>query len=173
MLHEGNVTHAIQTLKNKTANFRPHNLWLDEHMPHKDSIIPHREMNSHKVYCAARKILPYIDHMLTDRLKSQSIVDTSLTIALFGGLKKSLNIDLTSASAKLQKVLVNTLNSIDEHQIDRITIYSVCGLILIVSLSGILLVIRCLCKVHFKVYKINHALSGSEEDIPLTSTSRS
>ena len=99
-------------------------------------------------------------------------MDTSLTTALFGGLKKSLNIDLTSASEKLQKVLVNTLNSIDEHQIDRITIYSICGLILIVSLSGIGLVIRCLYKVHSKVDKINHALSGSEEDIPLTSTSR-
>ena len=101
-------------------------------------------MNWYQVYRSARKILPYIDHMLTDRLKSQSIVDTSLTTALFGGLKKSLNIDLTSASEKLQKVLVNTLSSIDEHKIDRITIYSICGLILIVSLSGIGLVIRCL-----------------------------
>ena len=26
LLHEGNVTHAIKTLKNDTANFRPHNL---------------------------------------------------------------------------------------------------------------------------------------------------
>ena len=130
-------------------------------------------MNSYQVYRSARKFLPYIDHILTDRLKSQSIVDTSLTTALFGGLKKSLNLDLTTAGEKLQKVLVNTLSSIDEHQIDRITIYSVCGLTLIVSLSGIVLVIRCLCKVHFKVDKINHALSGSEEDIPLTTTSRS
>ena len=110
--------------------------------------------------------------MLTDRLKSQSIVDTSLTTALFGGLKKSLNLDLTTAGEKLQKVLVNTLSSIDEHQIDRITIYSICSLILIVSLAGIGLVIRCLYNVHTKVDKINHALSGSEEDIPLTSTSR-
>ena len=53
-----------------------------------------------------------------------------------------MNIDLTAASTKLQKVLNSTLNSIDEHQIDRITIYSVCGLRLIVSFSGILLVIR-------------------------------
>ena len=172
LLHEGNVSHAIQTLKNSTAKFRPQNLWLEEPMPHKDSIISYKGMNSYQVYRSARKILPYIDHMLTDRLKSQSIVDTSLTTALFGGLKKSLNLDLTTAGEKLQKVLVNTLSSIDEHQIDRITIYSICSLILIVSLAGIGLVIRCLYKVHTKVDKINHALSGSEEDIPLTSTSR-
>ena len=141
-------------------------------MPHKDSLIPHSQMNSYQVYCAARKTLPYIDHMLTDRLKSQSIVDTSLTTALFGDIKKSLNIDLTAASTKLQKVLVNTLNSLDEHQIDRITIYSACGIILIVSLSGILLVVRCLCKVHSKVNKINKSISVIEEDIPLTTTSR-
>ena len=172
LLHEGNVSHAIQTLKNNTANFRPHNLWLDEPMPHKDSIISYKGMNSYQVYRSARKILPYIDHMLTDRLKSQSIVDTSLTTALFGGLKKSLNLDLTTAGEKLQKVLVNTLSSIDEHQIDRITIYSICSLILIVSLAGIGLVIRCLYNVHTKVDKINKTLSGSEEDIPLASTSR-
>ena len=91
LLHEGNVSHAIQTLKNNTANFRPHNLWLDEPMPHKDSIIPHSQINSYQVYRAARKTLPYIDHILTDRLKSQSIVDFSLNTALFGDLKKSLN----------------------------------------------------------------------------------
>merc|ERR1711873_273319 len=123
LLHEGNVTHAIKTLKNKTANFRPQNLWLEEPMPHKDSIISYKGMNSYQVYRSARRILPYIDDMLTNRLKSQSIVDTSLTTALFGGLKKSLNIDLTTAGDKLQKVLVHTLSSLYEHQVDRITIY--------------------------------------------------
>ena len=51
-------------------------------------------MNSYQVYRAARKTLPYIDHILTDRLKSQSIVDSSLTQALFGDLKRNLSKDM-------------------------------------------------------------------------------
>ena len=99
-------------------------------------------------------------------------MDTSLTTALFGGLKKSLNIDLTTAGDKLQKVLVHTLSSLDEHQVDRITIYSICSLILLVSVLGIGFVIRCLYKVHTEVDKLNKSLSDSEENIPLASTSR-
>ena len=80
-------------------------------------------MNSYQVYRAARKTLPYIDHILTDRLKSQSIVDSSLTTALFSDLKKTLNQDLTTANTKLQKVLVNRMDSLDEQKTDRITLY--------------------------------------------------
>ena len=127
-------------------------------------------MNSYQVYRAARKTFPYIDHILTDRLKSQSIVDSSLTTALFSDLKKTLNQDLTTANTKLQKVLVNTLDSLDEQKTDRITLYSACGLILLVSLSGVLLVVRCLCKVQSKVNKMNQAMC--EEGIPLTTRSR-
>ena len=147
-------------------------MWLNEPMPGRDSIIPYNQMNSYQVYRAARRTLPYIDHMLTDRLKSQSIVDSSLTTALFGDLKKGLNKDLTTANTKLQKVLVNTIDSLDEQKIDRITLYSACGIILLVSLSGILLVVKFLCKVHSKVNKINKSMSLSDEDIPLTTTSR-
>ena len=101
LLDEGNVTHAIKTLKNNTARYNPHHMWLNEPMPVKDSIVPYNQMNSYQVYRAARKTLPYIDHILTDRLKSQSIVDSSLTQALFGDLKKSLNRDLTTANTKI------------------------------------------------------------------------
>ena len=70
-------------------------------------------MNSYQVYRAARRTLPYIDHILTDRPKSQSIVDSSLTQALFGDLKRNLSKDMTIANTKLQKVLSNS-NSIIE-----------------------------------------------------------
>ena len=72
------------------------------------SIIPSQDMNSHQVYKAARKTLPYIDNILTDRLKSQSIVDTSLTQALFDDLKNSLRKDMVSANERLQKVVANS-----------------------------------------------------------------
>ena len=171
-MHQGNVTQAIRTLKDNTADFNPNNMWMNEPLPSQDSIIPYNKMNNYQVYMAARKTLPYIDHMLTDRLKSQSIVDSSLTTALFGNLKKGLNKDLTAASNKLQEVLVNTIDSLEEQQVDRITIYSACGLILLVSLSGILIVVRCLCKVHSTVDKIDKSMSLSEENIPLTTSTR-
>ena len=99
-------------------------------------------------------------------------MDSSLTTALFGDLKRSLNKDLTTANTKLQKVLVNTIDSLEEQKTDRITIYSACGIILLVSLSGILLVVKFLCKVHSKVNKINKSMSLSEENLPLTTSSR-
>ena len=172
LLHQGNVSQAISTLKDNTADFNPNNMWVNEPLPSPDSIIPHDQMNNYQVYMAARKTLPYIDTMLTDRLKSQSIVDSSLTTALFSGLKKGLNKDLTAAGNKLQEVLANTIDSLEEQQVDRITIYSACGLILIVSLSGILIVVRCLCKVHSTVDKIDKTMSLSEENIPLTTSTR-
>ena len=95
LLNQGNVSQAISTLKDNTADFNPNNMCLKEPLPSADSIIPHDQMNNFHVYLAARKTLPYIDTMLVDRLKSQSIVDSSLTTALFSGLEKGLNKDLT------------------------------------------------------------------------------
>ena len=112
LLHQGNATKAIRTLKDNTTVFNPNHMWMNEPLPSRDSIIPYNKMNNYQVYMAARKTLPYIDHMLTDRLKSQSIVDSSLTTALFGNLKKGLNKDLTTANNKLQEVLVNTIDSL-------------------------------------------------------------
>ena len=62
------------------------------------------------------------------------------------------------------------MDSLDEQKTDRITLYSACGIILLVSLSGILLVVRFLCKVHSKVNKINKSMG--DEGIPLTTKSR-
>ena len=166
LLNQGNVSQAISTLKDNTADFNPNNMWLKEPLPSADSIIPHDQMNNFQVYLAARKTLPYIDTMLTDRLKSQSIVDSSLTTALFSGLKKGLNKDLTAAGNKLQEVLTNTIDSLETQQVDRITIYSSCGVILIVSLAGILIVVRCLCKVHSTVDKIEKSMTLAEENLP-------
>ena len=77
----------------------------------------------------------------------------------------------------MQKVLSNSINivetvneALDEQQIDRITLYSACGIILVVSLSGILLLVRCLCKVHSKINKLKDSVSRSEEEIPLNIT---
>ena len=113
LLEKGNVSTALETLKNNTARYNPQNLWLNEPLPVKDSIVPYNQMNSYQVYRAARKTLPYIDHILTDRLKSQNIVDSSLTQVLFGDLKRNLSKDMTTANTKLQKVLSNSFSIIE------------------------------------------------------------
>ena len=160
------MSQAIRTLKDNTADFNPNNMWLKEPLPSANSIIPHDQMNNYQVFLAARKTLPYIDTMLVDRLKIQWIVDSSLTTALFSGLKKGLNKDLTDAGNKLQKVLANTIDSMETHQVDRITIYSSCGVILVVSLGGIMIVARCLCRVHSTVDKIQKNMTPAEENLP-------
>merc|ERR1711867_117363 len=124
-------------------------------------------MNNHQASLMPVETLPYIDTMLVDRLKSQSIVDKGLTTDLFNGLKKGLNKDLTEAGNKLQKVLVNTIDSMETHQVDRITIYSSCGVILLVSLAGIMIVVRCLCRVHSTVDKIQKNMTPIVENPPI------
>ena len=108
LLEKGEVNTALDTLERNSVRFKPHNLWLNEPEPMRSSIIPSQDMNSHQVYKAARKTLPYIDNILTDRLKSQSIVDTSLTQALFDDLKNYLSKDMVSAYERLHKVLANS-----------------------------------------------------------------
>ena len=108
LLEKGEVNTALETLERHRIRFKPQNLWLNEPEPMRSSIIPSQDMNSHQVYKAARKTLPYIDNILTERLKSQSIVDTSLTQALFDDLKNSLSKDIVSANERLQGVLAKS-----------------------------------------------------------------
>ena len=104
-------------------------------------------MNSYQVYKATRRTLPYIDNILTDRLKSQSIVDSSLTQALFDDLKNALSKDMTAANTNFQKVLSNSNSmkvsfndALESQQIDKVTLYSTCIITMIVSIASVLLV---------------------------------
>ena len=54
----------------------------------------------------------------------------------------------------------------ETHQVDRITIYSSCGAILLVSLAGIMIVVRCLYRVHSTVDNIQKNMTTSEENPP-------
>ena len=101
LLERGEVNNALDTLESNRISFKLANLWLHEPEPMRQSIIPSVDMNSDQVYKAARKTLPYVDKILTERLKSQSIVDTSLTQALFDDLKNSLSKDIVSANQGL------------------------------------------------------------------------
>lgn len=80
-------------------------------------------------------------------MKSQSIVDSSLTQALFDDLKKYLSKDMISANDRLQGVLSKSGNmeallrmALEHHQVDRITLYIVCIIIIVVSVICVLLI---------------------------------
>ena len=51
LLHQGNVTQAIRTLKDNTADFNPHHMWMNEPLPSRDSIIPYNKLGRTSFYC--------------------------------------------------------------------------------------------------------------------------
>ena len=132
-------------------------------------------MNSQQVYKAARRTIPYIDNVLTDRLKSQSIVDSSLIQALFDDLKKSLSKDMISANEKLQGVLSKSGNmeallrmALEDHQVDRITLYIVCIITMVVSAIGVLLIGCMWYSVVSRINELIDVLSRTGEKESLT-----
>ena len=131
--------------------------------------------NSYQVYKAARRTLPYIDNILTDRLKSQSIVDSILTQALFDDLRNALSKDMISANTNLQKVLANSnsmkasfKDALESQQIDKVTLYSSCIITMIVSVVCVIVVGLIWWHVLSKVNCLMDARSNCEERIPLT-----
>ena len=91
--------------------------------------------------------MPYVDNVLTERLKSQSIVDFSLTQALFDNLEQSLSKDLISANDRLHglmskaDILKALLDEIfDDHDADRVNLYICCFLTLGISLISLTVV---------------------------------
>ena len=142
------------------------------------SIIPSQDMNSHQVYKAARKTLPYINNIMTERLKSQSIVDTSLTQALFDDLKNSLSKDLSSASKGLQKVVSNSgqmeanfREALDGQQVDRMKLHSTCIITLVVAIVSVIVIGLMWCHVVSKINHLIEVMSACEERLPLAQSS--
>ena len=127
------------------------------------SIIPSQDMNSHQVYKAARKTLPYIDNILTERLKSQSIVDTSLTQALFDDLKNSL-----ANSGHMEAYFKEALEG---QQVDRLTLYSSCIITLIVAIVCVIVIGLMWCHVVSKINNLMEVMSACEDRVPFAQSS--
>ena len=175
LLEKGEVNTALDTLERHRIRFKPQGLWLNEPEPSRSAIIPSQDMNSHQVYKAARKTIPYIDNVLTERLKSQSIVDSSLTQALFDDLKHSLSQDMISANDRLQGVLSKAGNleallkeALEDHQVDRVALYSSCIITLVVSVICVILIGLMWCHVVSKVNDLIDVMSRCGEREPLT-----
>ena len=116
--------------------------------------------------------------MLTERLKSQSIVDSSLTQALFDDLKHSLSKDMISANERLQGVLAKSghmeailKEALEGHQVDRLTLYSSCIITLVVCVICVIVVGLMWCHVVSKVNSLMEVMSRCEDRVPLTQPS--
>ena len=84
-------------------------------------------------------MLPHIDSLITERLRSQTSVSTSLMQALFSEVKAHLKVDLDLASKHLTKletqadVLGEVLADLtEEHFQERVAMFAMCGLTLVV-----------------------------------------
>ena len=87
-----------------------------------------------EVYKQCRKTLPHVDTLLTERLKGQTAVTTSLIQALFSEIKATLKVDMSNASNQLHELGVKTdlletllLDIVTDHFTERIAMYAVCG----------------------------------------------
>lgn len=60
LLEKGEVKTALDHLERHRIRFKTSGFWLHELEPSRSAIIPSQDMNSHQVYKAARKTIPYI-----------------------------------------------------------------------------------------------------------------
>ena len=126
-VQEGHLQQAVDTMQKHRTKFNVEGLFSKQE--HKIS----------ETYKECRKMLPHIDSLLTERLRSQTSVSTSLMQALFSEVKAHLKVDLDLASVHLTKLeeqadLLGTLLSdlMEEHFQERVAMFVMCGCTLIV-----------------------------------------
>ena len=122
LVQSGDIQQALDTMQRHRVKFDVKGLWAKQ-----DSDIS-------EVYKQCRKTLPHVDTLLTERLKGQTAVTTSLIQALFSEIKATLKVDMNDASVQLQELgektnLLETLllDIVTEHFTERIAMYAVCG----------------------------------------------
>ena len=87
-------------------------------------------------YKQCRKILPHVDTLLTERMKSQTAVETSLVQALFSELKAVVRMNVTRPIHEARLVL----EDLDlDHFYDRLVIYVMCATTLFMCLITVVL----------------------------------
>ena len=97
-----------------------------------------------EMYRECRKVLPHIDAVLTERLKTQTSVTASLVQALFSELKAVLRVDKSKAAGKLDSIerkadIMEDLivNLVEGHLTERVVLYLMLACTLIVSMGSI------------------------------------
>ena len=180
LLEKGEVKNALDYLKRHRIRYKPSGLWKNEPEPIEGTVIASHDMDSQQVYKAARRVVPYVDNVLTERLKSQVIVDSSLTQALFNDLKQTLSKDMSSANDRLNglmskadklKLLLDEV--LDYHDSDRVNLYI--GMLITLSVCLISLTVISLMwySVNSRVNQLVDQMSRVEEREPLNPKSRS
>ena len=105
---------------------------------------------------------------MTERLKSQSAVSTSLTQALFSALNSSIKKDMFDTGERLHRLVskARTLESLlgealGDHHLDRITLYMVCFLTLLVCFLTVTIVRLMLYSILTKVNQVMNLLENA------------
>ena len=87
-------------------------------------------------YKQCRKILPHVDTLLTERMKSQTAVETSLMQALFSELKAVMRVNVSSPLYESRLIL----DDLDlDHYYDRLVIYIMCAATLFMCLITVIM----------------------------------
>ena len=149
LLDNGEVQNAIDHVQRHRIRYKPQCFWANEPVVHEEegTIIASQDMDSQEVYKSCRKVVPFVDNVLTKRLKSQSFVNSSLTQALFDDLKVSISKDLADANERLYGLIAKaeTLEALlgealKDHHLDRVTLYVCCFLTLFVCFISVTVV---------------------------------
>lgn len=133
----------FQAALDKMAQYRTHfdvkGMWA---LQDQDRVSEH--------YKQCRKILPHVDTLLTERMKSQSAVETSLVQALFSELKAVVRMNVTRPILEAKLVLEDLSLAIQEakfvledldldHFYDRLVIFIMCGVTLVMCVITVLM----------------------------------
>ena len=113
-----------------------------------------------------------MDNVLTERLKSQSIVDSSLTQALFDHLKVSISKDLSDANERLCGLIAKaeTLETLlgevlKDHYLDRVTLYVCCFLTHFVGFISVTVVHLMWYRILSKVNQLINLVSNQSNRV--------
>ena len=104
-----------------------------------DGLYDRKESRTSEVYKGCFKILPHVDSLLTERLKSQTSVSTSLMQALFSEVKSHLKVDMDIAAKHLNKLEIHAnllgdiLTDLTEEEFNsRVGVFAMFALTLVV-----------------------------------------
>ena len=153
----------MDTFHNNRVEFNARGLWAKEKLD-----------GQNELYRQTRRVIPYVDSLLTERLRSTTAVTSSLLGALFNEMKELIGKDINVTTEKLDKMMITAQNALDTlHDIftdnDRVIMYVLMGVVILVSVSTLYMVYKLKKLVDKKVSQMSSLRIVPEQDqmIPL------
>ena len=135
-IKENNFQGVLDSFQSNMVEFNPRGLWAKE----KPSTVS-------DVYRQTRRILPHLDSILVERLRSTTAVTTSLIQAVVRDVKELVSKDMTQTADKLGEILggakqiLEVVQEVFNHN-DRIVVCALLGAVLVVCLVSMYWVYR-------------------------------